>query len=473
MALFRNRRAAGILAACLFLALASVLAGACVSARTRTGDGKVAPISAAEEAMALEAWRASSLAPKPRWPDAPGLIPFTGVQSASDAGNTPLAGVAEPPLVNARSAIVIDATTGSVLFEKDADEPIPPASMTKLVAMYATFRAMETGSVSFDDVVTPPSESWAVNIPPGSSLMFLGEGQRVTVRELLEGMATVSGNDAAIALAYRVAGSVDAFVGLMNSEVRRLGLSGTSFAEPSGLSERNMTTSREFADFSRAYVGEYPEALKAFHSLKSFSYPMEWNLPAGSAERPIFQRATNRMLGSLPGCDGLKTGFINESGYNMTLTAMRDGTRFISVTMGGPGNGSAEGNELRCEDGANLMEWAFANFRTMKPAPAGRLQIAVFGGTSRAINAIPATAESFTALKGTVDAGTVDETTALDPWLEAPVQAGDVIGAARYSVGGKVLREVPLVADRNVPAGSVPRRAFDAIALLFARDTAK
>lgn len=462
MSLFRNRRAAGILAACFFLALVCLSAGACVSARTRVPSSGIATVTAAEETMAREAWRASGLAPKPRWQDAPGLSPFA--DSSADGSDA--------PRVNARSAILVDAATGSVLLEKNADEPIPPASMTKLVAMYATFRAMETGSITFDDVVALPPQSWAVNIPPGSSLMFLAEGQRVTVRELLEGMATVSGNDAAIALAHHVARSVDAFVRMMNSETSRLGLTGTSFVEPSGLSESNMTTSREFADFSRAYVTEYPEALKAFHSRTSLSYPMEWNLPAGSGERPVFQRATNRLLGILPGCDGLKTGFIYESGYNMTLTAERNGTRFISVTMGGPGNGSAEGNALRCEDGTALMEWAFANFRTVKGEPPSRMAVPVYGGSIRAVGAIPATGTSFTVRTGSGD-GKIDETIQLDPWLEAPVDAGDVIGEVTYSMGGKVLHEVPLVADRNAAEGSPARRAFDAVALMFARLAAK
>jgi D-alanyl-D-alanine carboxypeptidase (penicillin-binding protein 5/6) len=428
-------------------------------------SGGIATVSAAEEAMARAAWRASGLAPKPRWADAPGLSPFAGARTESH----------DSPRVNARSAIVIDATTGSVLFEKDADEPIPPASMTKLVAMYAAYRAMETGAVSFDDVVVPPPESWAVNIPPGSSLMFLGEGQRVTVRELLEGMATVSGNDAAIALAYCVAGSVDAFVSQMNGETKRLGLSGTTFVEPSGLSERNLTTAREFADFSRTYVTEYPEALKAFHSKTSLSYPMERNLPEGSAERPIFQRATNRLIGELPGCDGLKTGFIYESGYNMALTAQRDGTRFVSVTMGGPGNGSAEGNALRSEDGTALMEWAFANFKTMKGDPVERMAVPVFGGSVRAVGAIPAIDANFTVSARDAESGAtaVDKTISIDPWLEAPVNAGDVIGTVTYAMNGKVAREVPLVADRNSLEGSPVRRAFDAVVLIFARISAK
>jgi D-alanyl-D-alanine carboxypeptidase (penicillin-binding protein 5/6) len=476
MKAFRLRRAAGILAACFFFVAITLTVAGYISARSRISALTTTTVSAAEESMARSAWRASGLAPELDWPDAPGLSSFRGGlagSAANDAGETD---TADAVRVHARSAIVIDAATGSVLLEKNADERIPPASMTKLVAMYTAFRAAEAGEISLDDTVDLPAESWAVNIPAGSSLMFLAEGQHVTVRELLTGMATVSGNDAAIALAHHVADSVDSFVSRMNAETARLGLAHTTFVEPSGLSENNMTSAREFADFSRTYVSEYPEALKAFHSRTSLSYPMEWNIPAGSDERPIVQHATNRLLGVLPGCDGLKTGFIYESGYNMTLTAERNGTRFISVTMGGPGNGSAEGSALRSEDGTALMEWAFANFRTVRPEPAGRVMVAVFGGAISGLNAIPATGSNFTIRKNddstsgdsTSDIGECVATTTISPWLEAPVRAGDVIGSVTYMIDGQACHEVQLIADRNAPEGSLLRRAFDAIALVLA-----
>jgi D-alanyl-D-alanine carboxypeptidase len=417
------------------------------------------PVSPAEADLARSVWEANAGAPAGH-SDAPELsaLCWNGKAGITAATGDDLA-------VNARSAILVDVRTGSVLYEKDADDAIPPASMTKLVAMYTAFRAAGNGEISFDDIVDLPPESWAVNIPAGSSLMFLGEGQKVTVRELLRGMAVASGNDAAIALACHVSGSVAAFVARMNGEMERLGLSQTRFVEPSGLSERNLTTAREFADFALVYIREYPEALKAFHSVTRLEYPMPWNLPAGQTGAPVEQYATNKLLGNLPGCDGLKTGFIVESGYNLSLTAERDGTRFLSVTMGGPGASTAEGNMLRTSDGRTLMEWAFGNFRTVRPETAPvPVPLTVWGGRVGKIEALPATGADCTVPAGMT--GRLACETVLPRMLEAPVAAGDVVGRIDYSVGGTLLRSVPLVADRNSAHAGIAVQIIDAAARL-------
>jgi D-alanyl-D-alanine carboxypeptidase (penicillin-binding protein 5/6) len=375
--------------------------------------------------------------------------------------------------LNARSAILVDASTGAILFEKDADELIPPASMTKLVAMYTAFHAIEKGELSLDDEIAPPPESWASNMPAGSSLMFLGPGQKLTVRELLAGMAVVSGNDAATALAITVAGSVDAFVARMNAEVADLGLEHTRFVEPTGLSEKNATTAREFADFALAYVRRYPDALRDFHSRESLSYPLERNL-AGSRESPVDQEATNKLLGSLEGCDGLKTGFIWESGFNLALTANRNGNRFISVTMGGPGSTTAEGSAIRAKDGTLLMEWAFANFRTARTAAPKPVKVTVWKGDSGSIEAIPAGDGQFTVPVGALilpDGSNAEATIEYDVprAMRSPVRAGDILGSVKYSLGGTVVHEVPLVADRTVHSARFARRALDHAAQAIAR----
>ena len=498
MNISRKGRAALVVAACLVFLISSSAVFIALSARDRVSHPVAVTLSAAEIAKARAAWRASHSSSRDSSQDIADLDPAAahpgtgkqpvhagkqparaGVKTAGgDAPDlsayTPLEPLAEPvpsnvgelrASIHAKSAILIDATTGAILFEKNADEEIPPASMTKLVTMYTAFHAAANGEISFDDVVNLPPETWAVNIPPGSSLMFLGKGQHVTVRELFVGMAVASGNDAAIAIADHVSGSVDAFVKRMNGEMERIGLSHTRFVEPSGLSEKNMTTAREFADFCYRYVNEFPEALRAFHSQPKLEYPMAWNKPEGVHERTIVQYATNKLLGSLEGCDGLKTGFIVESGYNLALTAERKGSRFLSVTMGGPGSSSWHGSALRSKDGEMLIQWAFANYTTVKPAPAEPKAVAVFGGDGKTVLAIPATGEAFTAPKGllgddqsvTVPAATVE----LSKWLSAPVAAGQVIGKIDYSANGKIVHTVPLIADRTVTAGSPAARVAD------------
>ncbi|HKL86502.1 MAG TPA: D-alanyl-D-alanine carboxypeptidase family protein [Treponemataceae bacterium] len=373
--------------------------------------------------------------------------------------------------IYARSAILVDAQTGAILLEKNADELIPPASMTKVVAMYTAFKAIESGLIQLDDTVDLPPESWAVNIPAGSSLMFLGKDQKVTVRELLAGMATVSGNDAAIAIAFYVSGSIEAFVDRMNSEIKMLGLTQTHFVEPSGLSEFNVTTAREFVQFAMHYINEYPEALTAFHSLTSFSYPKQENLPQGHSYPPVFQRSTNKLLETLEGCDGLKTGFIYESGYNFALTAHRKGTRFISVSMGGPGSNSREGIFFRNKDGENLMEWAFAHFKTIQGTHIESFPVLVWQGKRSAIRAIPAGKSIFTVPKSLITESSpveIEIRVQSAPWITAPVHAGDSIGSIEYLYKGIVVHTIPLVADRNIEKAGSLQIGIDFLAEMIA-----
>lgn len=377
--------------------------------------------------------------------------------------------------VHSGSAILIDAATGSILYEKNADAIIPPASMTKLVVMYVVFQEIATGRISLDDIVPLPPESWAVNAPPQSSLMFLAEGQIVTLRELLLGLAVASGNDAAVAVAHYVSGSVDKFIERMNREMELLGLEKTRFVEPSGYSELNLTTPREFAAFARTYLSRYPESLEAFHSQASISYPQEHNLAEWhkGKEQPIFQRNTNKLLDSLPGCDGLKTGFIYESGYNLSLTAQRGETRFISVTMMGPGVGSVEGNRYRVADGTNLMEWAFSTFATHFKADVEPLAIPVLGGHKNSVVLAPLHTNDLTVpaiLKDQSPAAAANSITAqisIPSYVQAPLQAGDVVGKITYSLGNIVLEEVPLLAVTSIEQGNIFKQLVDKLAVDF------
>ncbi len=369
--------------------------------------------------------------------------------------------------INARSAILIDTATGSILFEKNADEEIPPASMTKLVEMYVVFDAVEKGEVKLSDEVPLPKESWAQNLPGDASIMFLAQGQHVTLHELLLGLSIASGNDASIAVANYVCGSMEEFVGRMNDVIKSMNLTHTHFVESSGYSEKNITTAREFSAFCRAYITRFPFALEDYHSQKELRYPKEKNLPdwiRNSDNNPgdsqaVIQYNTNKLLGQLPGCDGLKTGFINESGYNIALTAERYGTRFLSVTMGGPGNGSREGNIYRSQDGTSLMEYAFESFADYH-APDGEnkhvFTVGVTGSKNKSINLIPALEENLTVpfITGGSPKGAASSVTArayVPDVIYGDVKAGEAFGTITYSIGDTVLRTIPLVADRDSP----------------------
>jgi len=269
------------------------------------------------------------------------------------------------PEIVSRAAVLIDAKTGALLYSKNANEEIPPASLTKLMTMNLVMKEIEEGRASYDELIPITAESWAQNQPPHSSLMFLEPGQKVTLREILTGLAVSSGNDASVAAALRLAPNMDAFASLMTDEARRLGLNVTRFKEASGISEQNITTAEEFTFFCMNYVNMHPNSMRDFHSVMEFSYPLEKNETERNRNNPrtITQYNRNILLRNFPGVDGLKTGFINESGYNIALTAIRGETRFILIVLGAPNQRGGE--RIRAIDSTSLLTWAFSNFKTV------------------------------------------------------------------------------------------------------------
>ena len=370
--------------------------------------------------------------------------------------------------LNAESAILIDTTTGEILYEKDADEQIPPASMTKIVEMYVVFDAIEKGLVSMDDTVPLPSESWEINIPWDASRMHLAEGQTVTLRELLLGLAICSGNDASIAVANYISGSMDDFVEEMNDAVKSVGLTKTEFVESSGYSEENLTTAREFATFARQYIKRFPEALEEFHSQKEISYPLEKNVPEGTEPETYRQQNTNKLLDEIDGCDGLKTGYIDESGYNISVTAQRNGVRFLSVTMGGPGDSLILGNKYRVDDNKELFDFAFDNFtdyHVPKNSGTHEYTVGVFGAKEKSVKLVPAMDETFTVPMtlpsqdgSKVEVSKITTQVSIPKYIYGGVECGAKYGEITYLLNGKPFRTLPLVADRNVEKGNIFQR---------------
>ncbi len=363
--------------------------------------------------------------------------------------------------IHAVSAILIDFDTGNILYEKNPDLLIPPASMTKLVEMYVVFEEIASGKFSLDDVVPLPSASWSRNLPNDASRMYLGENQIVTLRELLLGLAIASGNDASIAVANYITGDMLTFVDRMNGVVANLGLKNTHFVESSGYSEKNVTTARDFVKFCRIYLQKFPESLKEFHQVKMLQYPKKHNLPSSPVKEDvndtITQFNTNKLIGKLEGCDGLKTGYINESGFNLALTASRNGQRFLSVTMRGPGKTTAEGNKYRVLDGTRLMEFAFSKFASYKNIINGEhsYTIGIAGGKKRSVKIMPAYREEFTVpfiygntTRETADSVTIKEE--LPACIYGGIKFGEKLGSLSYMVGDQVLCKIPLVAVEDV-----------------------
>jgi D-alanyl-D-alanine carboxypeptidase (penicillin-binding protein 5/6) len=306
--------------------------------------------------------------------------------------------------------------------------------------------------------------------------MFLAPGQTVTLKEIMLGLAVSSGNDAAIAAALYLAPSVESFAGMMTQEARRMGLRVTRFVEPSGISEFNMTTAAEYAVFCREYVRLHPQNLANLHSVLEFAYPKAANVPAARRGNPgtIVQANRNNLLRTFPGVDGLKTGYIDESGYNIVLTAERNGTRFILVLLSAPGR--PDGEIIRDRDGEKLLTWAFENFKTVRypirPIEPARL----WKGKEKHIALIPAenadysypsepNVVAFTAPVGRAE--NIYQVTEFTDTLIAPLPAHTPAGRLIISDENGELHRIPLVTAKEYAQGNIFRRAWDGIRLFF------
>jgi D-alanyl-D-alanine carboxypeptidase (penicillin-binding protein 5/6) len=370
----------------------------------------------------------------------------------------------------------MDAATGVVLFAKGGDEVIPPASLTKLMTIHLALEEVAAGRASLDEIVSLPRQSWAINQPPRSSLMFLAAGQRVSLRELLLGLAVPSGNDAAVAVALRFDPTVADFAERMNAEARKLGMEATHFVEPSGISEYNVTTALEFAGFCREYLARHPEVLRDYHGVDEFAYPKAENVAERYREKPgtIVQHNRNTLLGSLEGVDGLKTGYIDEAGYNIALTAEREGTRLIAVILGAPA--APGGLRIRDADGRRILTWGFENFRTLRAGTGPMEEVRVWKGKENQAGIAPADGErnaqgGFSWILTTYAGrgGRLRWETEMDDPIIAPLPEGSPVGTlVLYDEIGE-LRRVPLLTTTTIEKGNFFKRLWDSIRL-FCRE---
>ena len=357
--------------------------------------------------------------------------------------------ISENPCIG---SIVVDAATGEVLKEDRSGRPGYPASMLKLMNLFVTLDAVRDGGVSLSDNVRVSKAASRV----GGSQVWLDPRETFTLEELLYAMMVHSANDAAYLIAEHVGGSVPAFVGRMNEKARALGLSPvTHFISPHGLppdsGRPDMTTAADFAKLCVALLREHPETL-GFTSVKHRRF--RESSPQGF--QPIDMDNHNHLLGTFPGCDGLKTGYIDESGYNLSLTAVRGETRFLSVTMGGPGNNAREGQAGRVHDGTELMEWAFAHFADssleLKVHP---YLVRSFNASQKMLSLVPAFTSRTITVPYVTGATMAENLDALHVEVQLPdycwgsVDQGQPYGKITISIDDYLLQEIPLVADRT------------------------
>ena len=395
------------------------------------------------------------------------LVLAIGLQSLSAAGRTrTIEPGGPPPEVSAKAVVIMDDATGDILFSKNPDLVVPPASLTKLVTLDVVYDELNAGRLSRSQIVTVDPRDCSPIIPIGSSIMYLRPGMPVSILDLMKGTAVVSGCDGAFALARAVSGSSEAFARLMNADVESKGLTALHFVEPSGLSEKNLITARQFAEFCRMYLHDHPESIAELHSLHYIDFPRPENatkdyVPKGK----IIQYNRNNLVLDYPGCDGLKTGYIIESGFNLAATAERDGTRFIIVTLGGSGSSTSGGGSIRASDGAKLLDWSFANWKTETPTVPAIPTIRAWYGAASRVSLVPTSALAVTLPESEIAGLAVRAE--IDRQTVAPVAKGQKLGEVIYTSGEKIVRRVDLVAASDDRRGNFLIFLRDAIERLF------
>jgi D-alanyl-D-alanine carboxypeptidase (penicillin-binding protein 5/6) len=399
------------------------------------------------------------------------LIFLCAVSANSIENVQPALYAPEPPAeLQAVAAVLLDAATGALLYAKNPDMPISPASLTKLMTIHVAQKEAARRGISPDSTVNIPKESWAVNQPPRSSLMFLAEGQKVTLQELLLGLAIPSGNDAAVAVALNFAPSVDDFALMKNTEAASLGLNKTFFVEPSGISEKNITTAMEFAIFCREYIRLHPQNLAELHSVPEFAFPKLENVSLAQKQRPgtIVQANHIGLLRTFKGVDGLKTGYIDEAGYNMALTANRDGTRFVAVLLGVPAElGGYWGARARDRDGDALLTWAYENFKTLRVPFPELPPVRVRKGKDKYAKAVTARRSEWTVMRNRGNDNLHWEIETFN--LIAPQNAGTPIGIIHlYDEHGR-LGQMEILTESEIEKGGFFRSLWDSIVMLFSK----
>jgi serine-type D-Ala-D-Ala carboxypeptidase (penicillin-binding protein 5/6) len=385
----------------------------------------------------------------------PGLIPSSLKAAAMLAAalvlsTVPAAAQTPPPKkddfqISAPYAILIDADSGTVLFEKNADKLNPPASMSKLMTVELVLHTIAEGKLRWDDEMTISENAWRKGgAPSGGSAMFAALNSRLSVDNLMHGVMIQSGNDACIALAEGIAGSELAFSELMNRRAREIGLTQSHFTNSTGIHEaEHVMTVRELAKLAQYIVKTYPEAYKIYGE-REFT----WN--------KVRQQNRNPLLAMNIGADGLKTGHTKEAGYGLAASAVNNGLRLIAV-----GNGFKTMKE-RADEMRKLIEWGFRAFESRQLFAQGETvgEAKLYGGAKGKVALV-----SPTPIRLLVPRAMSDKLSAKVVYagpVRAPVEKGQRIGTLKVSRGDNVVMEAPLQAGEDVEAGSLHQRAFDA-----------
>lgn len=356
----------------------------------------------------------------------------------------------QPPEIAAKSWLLLDLTSNQVLAQHDPDAPADPASLTKLMTAYVSFEALRDGRLKLEQKLPVSQRAWNER-KGGASLMFIDPTMQVKVEDLLKGMIVQSGNDASVALAEGVAGTVERFVELMNREAQRMGLKNTSFRNATGMSETgHHSTARDLGIIAARIIQDFPEYFR-YYSIQEYTF------------NNITQPNRNLLLRRDPSVDGMKTGHTSAAGYCLIATAQRQfpngRRRLLSVVL------NTTSMEARAAESQKLLNWGYQNFDALKLFDANQAIVTppVWKGQARQVKLGSATPIYVTVPKG--EGGKVKTAVERTEPLVAPLAKGQAVGRLKVTMGSTLMADVPLVALEPVPESGFIGRAWDSLRL--------
>ncbi|MEK9209688.1 D-alanyl-D-alanine carboxypeptidase family protein [Sphingomonas sp. 2378] len=355
-------------------------------------------------------------------------------------------------------AFMKDLSSGAVLFQRDADRRMPPASMAKMMTVYVAFDLVKKGQLKLNDMVTVQPETWAKwHGPQAGSTMFLSPNEQVSVANLLYGIVTLSGNDACVVLAEHIAGTEQNFVERMNRTARQIGLNNSHFGTANGWPDGGVTyvTARDLADLADHTIQDFPQLYKQFYSRRDFT----WGKTMGG--NAITQANRDPLLGRVAGADGLKTGHTEEAGYGFTGSAEQNGRRLVMVMAG------LNSSNARADESVKFMNWGFRAWQA-KPVVAQGRKVAdaeVQMGSSSKVGLI-APRQLTVTLPAGLDPAISAKVVYQGP-IKAPIKAGQHIADLVVSSPDMPAQRLPLVADKDVGEAGFFGRAWAGLTSLF------
>ena len=334
--------------------------------------------------------------------------------------------------VEAKSALLMDVATGTVLFEQNSHERLSPASVTKVMTMLLIMEAIDSGKIGWGDSVTT-SEAAAAK---GGSQVFLKVGESMTVEDMVKSIAVSSANDCACAMAEHLAGSEAAFVDAMNKRAQELGMEDTHFVNCTGLDDsaeasEHKTSAHDIAIMSRELLKNHPDITK---------FTTIWMDTIRNGEFGLSN--TNKMVRFYDGCTGLKTGFTSGAGYCLSASAQREGLQLIAVVMG------CESSKVRFAACKSMLDYGFANYALVQPELPDSMIVPVKLGVTDSVNAVPAQTGEMLIDKSQKSSVTTE--VVLDEEVTAPVSQGQRLGTLTIKAGEQILAEIPMVAENGV-----------------------